>query len=253
MKKALLSAALLLANAAATRASDPATAFSPEQVIQKSIAYHDPNGAWDTGRFELDVHTIYSEAFAKKRGTKTTDVAIVLSPGHEVFSYTRRSGGDEVVYRIEGGVGTATVNGSADISDEDRERFRIAEPEMYRDYCEYLYGMPMKLLDPGAILDPRVKRASFDDRDVLEVRVTYDPEVGVHTWYFYFAPDTFALVGYKFYKDESKNDGEYITFEGEIVDKASGLRLPKARAWYYNDGSGHLATDDIVSIRSSEG
>ncbi len=80
--------------------------------------------------------------------------------------------------------------------------------------------------------------------------MTYDPDVGGDTWYFYFVPDTFALVGYRFYHDESKNDGEYITLDEEIVDEASGLRLPKVRAWYYNSDGAHLATDDIVSIHT---
>jgi len=111
--------------------------------------------------------------------------------------------------------------------------------------------MPMKLTDPGAIVDPKAGIVEFQGRDVYRVRVTYDPEVGSHTWYFYFDPETYALVGYRFFKDESKNDGEYIAFEGEVVDEATGVRLPKTRAWYYNDGDGHLATDDITSITTS--
>jgi len=59
---------------------------------------------------------------------------------------------------------------------------------------------------------------------------------------------SYALVGYRFYHSESDNDGEYIPFEGEIVDEATGLRLPSTRTWYYNNGDGHLATDQIVSI-----
>jgi hypothetical protein len=147
------------------------------------------------------------------------------------------------------GEGSVSVNGSADVPDAEKERLGLAEPELYRDYCEYLYLMPMKLRDPGTHLDSHAHRASFNGREVWQVKVTYSPEVGEHTWYFYFDVETSALVGYRFYKDETKNDGEYITFEGEVVDEGSGLRLPKMRAWYYNADDGHLATDDITSIR----
>jgi hypothetical protein len=72
--------------------------------------------------------------------------------------------------------------------------------------------------------------------------------VGEDIWYFYFDRRSFALIGCRFFHDESKNDGEYITFEAEIQDKATGMRLPKVRAWYFNAGDEYLATDDIISM-----
>jgi len=246
-----LVAAMTVLSSVAAQSGEPPSAYTPEQIIEKAIDYHDPNGMWDQGRITLEVHTAYSEEFAKKRGSKDAKLTIVLSPGHEVFSYTKEAGGDKIEIKLEHGEGSIAVNGTTEVSDEDKERLRLAEPALYRDYCEYLYGMPMKLRDPGTIVDPHVNNVSFNSKDAWALKVTYDPEVGEHTWYFYFDPVTFALIGYKFYKDESKNDGEYITFEDEIVDDSSGLRLPKIRAWYYNANDGHLATDDIASMRTS--
>jgi hypothetical protein len=226
--------------------------YTPEQVIDRAIAYHDPSGVWKTGRIRLDVHTTYSDALAEQRGIpKTANLVLVLSPAQEEFGYAKEAGDDRIDISVRRGQSTTIVNGSADVSEAERERLRLREAELYRDYCEYLYGMPMKLRDSGTILDPRVNSLRFNDRVVWELRVTYKPEVGEDIWYFYFDHDTFALVGYKFHHDEAKNDGEYITLEDEIVDEASGLRLPKTRAWYYNADDKHLATDDIVSIDTS--
>ena len=44
---------------------------------------------------------------------------------------------------MTGDVGTVIVNGSRDVSDEDRKRLRVREPVLYRDYFEYLFGMPI--------------------------------------------------------------------------------------------------------------
>ena len=248
-QKILLS--LVVALVALGAGHSDAANHTPTDIIEKTIAYHDPGGIWSKGRLELGVHTIYSEEFARKRGAKETNLVIVMSPAHEDFSYTKVSGEDKIEITCHKGVGETVVNGNAKVSDEDKERLRLAEPTLYRDYCEYLYGMPMKLLDPGTIIDPAVAMSEFNGKETLALKVSYDPEVGGDIWYFYFDPATFALAGYKFYHDESKNDGEYITFEGELVDEATGLRLPKVRAWYYNDGDGHLATDDIVSMKVS--
>ena len=87
----------------------------------------------------------------------------------------------------------------------------------------------------------------FNERQVLTLRVTYSPEVGKDIWYFYVDPETFALVGCRFFHDEAKNDGEYLVFEGE-VSGPHGLRLPKLRHWHMNLDREHIATDEIVTI-----
>ena len=123
----------------------------------------------------------------------------------------------------------------------DREDGRF-----WRSYYGFLAGLPMKIADPGARLDPEVAETTFEGRDVNAVRVTYDPEVGGDTWYFYFDPETAELVGCRFYHDESANDGEYITFEG--LAEANGLRLPRYREWYTNEGDRFLGSDEIRSV-----
>ena len=51
-------------------------------------------------------------------------------------------------------------------------------------------------------------------------------------------------MGYRFFHDEPRNDGEYVTLEGEVA--IDGLRIPKTRAWYYNRDDGYLGTDTLV-------
>ena len=75
------------------------------------------------------------------------------------------------------------------------------------------------------------------------LRVTYDEGVGDDTWYFYFDPRSYALVGYRFYHDPAKNDGEYIVLEGE--SEIGSLRLPRTRKWYTHADDRHLGTDTI--------
>ena len=248
-----LASGLLLAawTLSATRLHAESPTWTPAMIIEKSIAHHDPNNVWATGRVQLGIDTKYSDEYAVRAGTSEVKLTLLLAPRFQEFRYVKETGDDRVEIGVHQGEASLLINGSADVAEEDVERLRIREPEMYRDYCEYLYGMPMKLRDPGTMVDPLIESSPFGGQEALRLKVTYDPDVGSHTWYFYFHPATCALIGYRFYFDESKNDGEYITFEGEIVDEASGLRLPKARAWYFNADGKHLATDDIVSITVS--
>lgn len=232
----------------AAGAAGAQAAPAAEDVVARSIAYHDPGGVWAGGTLHLKIQTTYSDEYSERVGHRTVEGELWLSPYEETFRYQKTAGSDVVDYRLDGEQATVTWNGSATIPEEERRRLRIREPAVYRDYFNYLYGMPMKLKDPGTHLDPEVKREPFNGNETLAVRTTYDPAVGDDIWYFYFHPETYALVGYRFFHDEAKNDGEYIAFSGEAREETSGLRLPKARAWYYNADDRHLATDEIMSV-----
>ena len=83
---------------------------------------------------------------------------------------------------------------------------------------------------------------------MYELRVTYDEKVGRDTWYFYLDRETCALVGHRFYHDESKGDGEYAVLSEEV--RGEGLTLPRIRKWYRNQGDVLFITHTVLSIRA---
>jgi len=116
----------------------------------------------------------------------------------------------------------------------------------WRDYYSFLYGLPMNLKDQGTQWAETAKLTNFDGNQVWSVRVTYEPEVGNDIWYFYFHTQTYALVGYRFYHDESANDGEYIVLEDMTIE--SNLRIPKNRTWFTNQDKALLGVDRLVDL-----
>ena len=135
------------------------------------------------------------------------------------------------------------LNGSSDFTQEQEKKYRLScdQAKRTRDYYTYLYGLPMKLKDPGTIIEPKTEKRTFKGNEYWVVKVNYEKEVGKDTWYFYFNPKSFALEVYQFFHDESKNDGEYILLtEEQVVD---GIIMPKNRAWYYNEKDKYLGTD----------
>ncbi|WP_298507173.1 DUF6503 family protein, partial [uncultured Maribacter sp.] len=126
----------------------------------------------------------------------------------------------------------------------DSLKINCSRTKMMKDYYTYLYGLPMKLKDPGTIIDSIVVRKSFKDKEYLVLKVTYDKEVGEDVWYFYFNPNTYAMEVYQFFHDESKNDGEYILLSDE--EEIQDIKMPKNRAWYYNKDDKYLGTDILT-------
>lgn len=119
---------------------------------------------------------------------------------------------------------------------------------MLRNYYSYLWLLPMKLKDPGTVLDDKVTETTFDGYPVYQLKVTYDEEVGHDTWYFYFDRKDFQMRGYQFFHNEMKNDGEYITLSG--LTKVAGLQLPSERRWFTNLDNTYLGADRISAVRN---
>ncbi len=211
---------------------------SAETVLEKSIAYHGMDRAWEGRHHRLTLKEIRPDGH-----DRTTILDLDHTTGR--FGLRVEREGNRVEAGLLGETCTATVNGSADIPDDLRQRYRLSCDGLrwWRSYYGYLYGLPAKLKDPGTRLDPEVQTTTFQQRDVLALKVTYDEAVGKDTWYFYVDPQTYALTGCRFYHDESRNDGEYLVFEGEVAQ--DGLRLPKSRAWYTNADDQYLGTDVI--------
>ncbi len=209
------------------------------QLLDKAIAYHDPEGDWAS--FNADFIVTMSTPDGKKR---VSNISMNLLKEYFRVKSTKE---DEVIEQtINKGACTLMFNGSTDIAESDKKKHRLSceRAHMYKDYYTYLYGLPMKLKDPGTILDSKVQRKRFKQKEYLVLKVNYTPEVGKDTWYFYFNPKTYAMEMYQFYHDEAANDGEYIVLSGEEL--VGSIKMPKTRAWYYNTDDKHLGTDVLT-------
>lgn len=219
---------------------------SSRELLERSMRYHDPKAIWMTGTHRIELQE------TRPDGTKR-DTRILLDNRAGRFELERvMNDGALVRMEVSESGSEVSLNGATEMTEEEMTRYRIApdRAESTRNYYAYLYGLPMKLEDPGTRLAPEAEKGRFQGKDVLVLRVTYDESVGTDTWYFYFDPTSYALVGYRFYHDEAKGDGEYITLEEEATGGEDLVRLPRIRKWYRNADDGYLGTDTILSLTS---
>ncbi|RRQ50809.1 hypothetical protein DZC72_04505 [Maribacter algicola] len=213
------------------------------QLLEKAITYHDPNGNWKSfkGKMAIIMTTLDGD-------TRRTLLELDLPSSY--YKSTVRKGNHTVEYIIDRGECKLLLNNNAVIADRYRDSLQITceRAKKMKDYYTYLYGLPMKLKDPGTILDPKVGKKSFKGKEYLVLKVKYDEKVGSDTWYFYFDPTNYKMEVYQFYHDESKNDGEYILLSEEI--SVNDIKIPKVRAWYYNKDDKYLGTDDLVKANA---
>lgn len=216
-----------------------AQSFSAQELLEKSISYHDPKGNWDNFNATL------------KFEQKTPDKANSFRWAHinnakNSFEFWSEEAEGKVKHAIKNDVCTHSIAGKTEFSEELAEKYKLTceRTQLWRNYYTYLYGLPMKLKDAGTILHEEVQDTSFMKQACWGIKVTYEEAVGKNIWYFYLDKTTYELIGYRFFYDESKNDGEYITLkEEEIINE---VRIPKTRAWYYNKDDKYLGTDLLI-------
>jgi len=216
--------------------------ITPAALLAKSIEYHDPNGVWTKLHGNLYITMSYPDG--QRRFSK-----IEIDMPREYFRLTSKKDGITIEQTLEKGDCSIKLNGKSYISEEDRKAHRLTceRAVTMKNYYLYLYGLPMKLKDPGTRINPKVETKSFKGKEYLVLKVTYEEHVGKDTWYFYFDPSTYAMEVYQFFHDESLNDGEYILLDG--IEEIKGMMIPKKRSWYTNKENKLLGTDLLTEYR----
>ncbi|MDX5340521.1 MAG: DUF6503 family protein [Cyclobacteriaceae bacterium] len=196
--------------------------LSGKEMIQKSIAYHDPEGNWK----KLQATFVIQDSLPAGRNSRYYE-----------FTLDNRNG--QFTYQLEGlqyqvwGDSVLVLEGEI----ENERALRM------RNYYTYLWGLPMKLLDPGTVLEDSVREEVLDGKSYRVVRVPYEKDI----WYFYLDPDTYRMEAYKFYQDEPNQKGEIIFLEGE--KEFGGMRIPQNRTWYRTETQEFLGTDRLLEIK----
>lgn len=209
------------------------------ELIEASINFHDPKSKWNEAQLVMGFNDTRPGKAARSASLSLDNIA-------GVACVTREIEGKKVSWHIVNNDCSFEVDGKTSLTAEEIEKYNLTTERglMMRNYYLYLWGLPMKLKDPGTIIDPVVEERQFNGRAAKVVKVTYDEKVGSDIWYFYFDPTSYEMFGYQFYHDEEKGDGEYITLSG--IEEVGGMKIPKSRSWYTNPDSTLLGTDNLV-------
>ncbi len=193
--------------------------LTAEDILDKAIAFHDPSNEWfeANGKFE----------FREERPDGSARQTLVEFDNKQGFFQLNRD-----QEQIHGVVldSCFIIKGEADC---DRAK-------LMRNYYMYLWGLPMKLTDPGTNLDKAYTEEELQGVPTYVLRIAYEKD----TWYYYIRKDDFALIAYKFYQDKAETKGELITTDG--VFQYGALRLPNKRSWYTIPDNRLLGTDILV-------
>jgi len=212
-----------------------------EELLNQAIQYHDPKGQWSefSGILEISMER-------PGRPSRKSVVTADLPNGY--YNMYTKSVESETIFELGGEDCSITWNGKTKFTKEEVKENRLTceRAAFMRNYYIYLYGLPMKLKDPGTNVHEEVQVKTFKGKQYNVLKVTYDEAVGKDTWYFYLDQKTNAMEVYQFFHDEAQNDGEYILLNGEL--KYGKMKIPQNRTWYTNLDERLLGTDKLKGI-----
>lgn len=211
------------------------------ELLEKAIQFHDPNGNWNTfkGDFFVTMET-------PNNGVRKSKITIDLP--NQYFSVLAKKDTISTAFIVDKDNCSFSLNGKQNLSADKKKKYSLncERANLYKNYYTYLYGLPMKLKDEGTIIHQEVATKTFKGKEYLVLKVTYKQNIGKDTWYFYFNPKTFAMEVYQFFK-ETKDSGEYILLSG--LETINAIKMPKVRAWYYNKDNNYLGTDILSTTK----
>lgn len=212
-----------------------------KELLQKTIAYHDPKGNWGSFQQKLYFH-------AKEVQDTAIYEEVFLDNKNSFFGHISHTDGKLIEKGVQDTFYFARINGDTSISADDKKKYRVSKraTRAARNSYVFLYGLPMKMADKGVILTDEVKIDTFNKKNYYVLRADFEKGIGTDTWYLYINPENYAMEGYRFYHNRKPNDGEFIICEGLL--NVQEMKIPKIRYWYSNANGEYGATDIVERI-----
>lgn len=196
---------------------------SPEDIINKSIDFHDQHNQWKN----LNAQFIFDSRFSIATFPQET-LNISMNIKTEEFIYHNPKRKIKVSY----------VN---DICSADSCTGACKGYIWTKSFYPYVWGLPMKLKDPGYSPEKEWGKDEFNGFDCYTVNMHYDNE----NFTFYFDQSDYQLRGFKFIKNNTEKHGEIVKLKGLHIYE--GIKFPAYRTWLNLDST-LIGTNQVLEI-----
>jgi hypothetical protein len=217
-----------------------------QQLLEKTITFHDPQNNWS----KLKTHLYLSST---DTAGKESAFELEMDNSAAYFCHITHEDGKEIVKGMNNGKEFYLIDGKQEISEADRKKYELT-PEGVKwvhSFYGYLYGLPMKLRDKGAIISDTVSTETFNGKTYQTFKVTYEPGMGKEVWTFFLDPETASMGAYRFMFAPGSDEGEYILLDETLT--VEDIKIPKVRKWYLVKGNKYLGTDNLLKAEKLKG
>jgi|GEM_PF-345480 len=212
--------------------------YSAEQILEKCIQFHDPDGKWENYSGALKLINSCPGGF-----TAGTEIIEINVP-EDYYKDTWIKGNITIVKEVKDGKIRVTFNGES-ATDEQIKDFGLNDENVRgaKTWHYYHFGHLMHFKNTGSILQEKVTEENFRGTPCYvitfigdEKNVSYPFWAG--KWQFKINKESFALCGV--YTNALMPEGWTDVFEGVL--EINGIKIPRVRTYYTKTG------DELVYV-----
>ena len=203
-------------------------------IIKASIKYHDPQGEWEGLDADFVVLSDRDTAWLHLANLRSmVEWKEKLKDGRYI---TGGYQGDSCFVKID----DKLIEPKGQI-----DNLLLDCPQIIgrSNYWLYMYGLPMKLKDEQAVIDPKPEKVNFLDNQYWRIKVHYNNPDG-ERWQFYFDTDSYRFAIAQYFHPALGDDNEYIIFDTPI--QVGTMVLPSKHNWYMYNKKEYIGFEQIT-------
>lgn len=198
-------------------------ALTAKKIISNSIQFHDPNLKWTSLNQTLSFDSRFSF-----NDSVPEEMHLTFNNGSQEFTYNNLDRAVKLHYTPD------TCYKKTSNGDCNGYKWTYG-------FYPFIWGLPMKLEDPGVEPESSFKATTFNNLKVWEVQINYTAE----NYWFYFDKTNYQLRGFKFIKNDNSKKGEIIVLNNLL--EVNGIKFPKHRTWLHLDSS-LIGTNEVIKL-----
>jgi len=147
--------------------------FTAEEILEKSIQFHDPDGKWKS--FSGALKLIFTNPTGYTAGTEIIEIDVTS----DFYKCTRIQGGIQYVKGIKDGKSFISFNGDSHPTANQIEEFGLNNDqiEQMKDWHFFHFGKMMYLKGIGAELLGEVTKKEFNGRECYQITLNVPEEM----------------------------------------------------------------------------
>lgn len=199
--------------------------LSNEEIISRTIEFHDPYNNWHTLRAEFHFDSQFSFADSTQE-----DIVVQIEVAENNFKYDNK-------YR------KVALSYPRDTCMQESENGSCEQYRWTKNFYTYIWGLPMKLKDPGIHPEKETKKTFFNNYKCHVVPVHYEKE----NFLFYIDTANFQLRGFEFHKNDSSGKGEKIVLKD--LYEFNHIKFPRHKTYIILPENTLGGTNEVKLIR----
>ncbi|HEX5168972.1 MAG TPA: DUF6503 family protein [Cyclobacteriaceae bacterium] len=251
MKPALLLLALCGFVASCNRTSEPSSEnekksvpFTASELIDRCIAYHDPQGLWANFAGKLRCVNVRSNVIY--------DEILEINNTTGYYKSSLKAPDAKIIRGIKNNVAFRSVDGDSTLTEKEMQDRGLTDPMIRFWNTVHInhFGLPMEIRKSGISLSDSVETEKFDDRECFVIKGTGKKDSVVNPfyegeWKIYIDSQNFSVRGIEV-KSAMFNTTYIIAFEGTL--NLNGIILPKVKIGSDKNDPWLVSTDVFTAV-----